>query len=85
MVFYLYRAMNCELLEIGLFGNAGSLRTLPFTWLDPKLVDRYTNLEQEDWKLKQKVLQILSQYEEKKKVSSVFPLYIHATFCYDEI
>lgn len=63
--------MNCELLEIGLFGKAGSLKTLPFTWLDPKLVEKYTNLEQEDWKLKQKVLHLLSQYEEKKKVSAL--------------
>ncbi|XP_064119374.1 LOW QUALITY PROTEIN: HAUS augmin-like complex subunit 3 [Macrobrachium nipponense] len=60
--------MNCELLEIGLFGKAGSLKTLPFTWLDPKLVEKYTNLEQEEWKLTQKVLHLLSQYEEKKRL-----------------
>ncbi|XP_068242057.1 HAUS augmin-like complex subunit 3 [Palaemon carinicauda] len=65
--------MNCELLEIGLFGKAGSLKTLPFTWLDPKLLEKYTDLDQEDWKLKQKVLHLIGQYEEKKKLLQIEP------------
>lgn len=61
--------MNCAVLEIGLFGNAGRLGALPVTWLDPKLVERYTALDQESWKFKQKLLNLIVQHEEKKKVS----------------
>ncbi|KAK7065397.1 hypothetical protein SK128_015935 [Halocaridina rubra] len=66
-------SMNCEILEVALFGTSGSLRALPSTWIDPNLVERCDKLTQDYWKLKQKIMQLLVQYEEKKKFLSVEP------------
>lgn len=65
--------MNSAVLETSLFGNPGSLGALPVAWLDPKLVEHYTALDQESWKFKQKLLKLIVEYEEKKKILQIEP------------
>ncbi|XP_071521217.1 uncharacterized protein dgt3 isoform X1 [Panulirus ornatus] len=65
--------MNSAVLETSLFGSPGSLGALPVAWLDPKLVEHYTALDQESWKFKQKLLKLIVEYEEKKKILQIEP------------
>ncbi|KAK8733546.1 hypothetical protein OTU49_006350 [Cherax quadricarinatus] len=65
--------MNCAVLETSLFGNPGSLRTLPIAWLKPDLADRYISLDQELWNFKQKFINLIIQHEEKKKILQLEP------------
>ncbi|ROT70229.1 HAUS augmin-like complex subunit 3 isoform X1 [Penaeus vannamei] len=66
-------SMNCALLETGLFGSAGSLGALPLAWLDPAVVERYSNLDEKVWKFKQKLLKLICEHEEKKKILQIEP------------
>lgn len=63
-----FRMSICEALEASLFGTAGNLQPLPLAWLEAVLANRCTAAEQKVWEFKQKLINIMSQYEKKKKV-----------------
>lgn len=63
----------CEVLEARLFGSAGNLQALPLAWLDVALATRCTTAEQRAWEFKKKLIDIISQYEKKKKVLQIDP------------
>lgn len=64
----IFRVSVCEALEASLFGTAGSLQPLPLAWLEAELAHRWTAADQKVWEFKQKLIKMISQYEEKKKV-----------------
>ncbi|KAK3875243.1 hypothetical protein Pcinc_019843 [Petrolisthes cinctipes] len=63
----------CEALETSLFGHPGSLRSLPEAWLQENLAEQCLTLENQAWKLKYKLLHLLKQRDEKKKILQVDP------------
>ncbi|KAK8405959.1 hypothetical protein O3P69_006987 [Scylla paramamosain] len=63
----------CEALEASLFGTPGSLQALPLAWLESVLAHRCTAAEQKVWEFKQKLINIISQYEKKKKILQIDP------------